>query len=166
LAVAELLDTDGWAKLCTARSLNEQLWSDYQRCFACGQENQIGLQLELYECAGAVVSRWEPRPEYENWYGIVHGGVLTVALDELGGTAAWLAFRRRGDEFALLVTAELTVSFRAPVRIGRVLDCSARVIEIGDRSALVEANLGAEGTVCTSMVGRYVKPSVAPRRHK
>lgn len=36
---------------------NEQLWPDYQRCFGCGAENKLGLQLNLYERAGAVISR-------------------------------------------------------------------------------------------------------------
>jgi hypothetical protein len=95
------------------QSLNEQLRPDYQRCFGCGAENKLGLQLNLYERAGAGISRWEPRPEYANFWGIVHGGVLTVALDELAGTAAWLAFRRRGGQQPFVVSVEYTVRFRA-----------------------------------------------------
>lgn len=142
----------------TLRSLNDELWPDYQRCFACGQENEIGLQLELHESGDAVVCRWEPRSEYENYHGIVHGGVLAVALDELAGVAAWLAFRRRdAEDWPLLVAAQFTVRFHAPARIGRAHDGRARVTELADRHALVEASLEAEGTIVTSMAGRYVK---------
>lgn len=141
------------------QSLNEQLWPNYQRCFGCGAENELGLQLNLYERAGAVISRWEPRPEYANFWGTVHGGVLTVALDELAGTAAWLGFRRRGDQQPV-VTAEFTVRFRAAARIGQPLDCSARAIELGDRHALVEAKLEAQGSEVAALIGRYVlKPN-------
>ncbi len=147
----------------TARSLNDRLWPDYQRCFACGQENECGLQLELYESDGAVVCRWVPRPEYENFHGIVHGGILTVALDELAGTAAWLAFRRRdGDEWPSLVSADVTVRFRAPARVGRALDGRARVIELERRHAIAEANLSAEGSVVATIVGRYALSASLP----
>lgn len=145
------------------RSLNEELWPEYQRCFACGAENEIGLQLTLYERNGAVVSRWKPRPEYENFYGIVHGGVVAVALDELGGTAAWLAFRRLyGDEWPLVVTAECTLRFHSPSKMGQTFDVSARVVELHKRHALVEASLGAESSELVSMVARYVKIGTPP----
>lgn len=89
-------------------------------------------------------------------------GVLTVALDELAGTAAWLAFRRRGDQQPFVVSAEYTVRFRAAARIGQPLDCSARATELGDRHALVEAKLEAEGSEVATLIGRYVlKPNEA-----
>ena len=89
-------------------------------------------------------------------------GVLTVAPDELAGTAAWLAFRRRGDQQPFVVSAEYTVRFRAAARIGQPLDCSARAIELGDRHALVEAKLEAERGEVATLIGRYaLKPNEA-----
>lgn len=139
------------------RSLNEVFWSANKRCFGCGVENDMGLHLRMYEHDGGVVARWQPRSEYENWSGVIHGGLLTAALDELGGAAAWLAFLRRDGEGPSMVTAELTVRFRTPARTGQTFDSTARVTELGNHHALAEGSLVAGETLVSVMSARYVK---------
>jgi uncharacterized protein (TIGR00369 family) len=139
------------------RSLNEQFWSENKRCFACGEQNELGLQLKIYEQDGVVRARWHPRPEYSNWYGTVHGGVLTVALDEIAGSAAWLEFHRRDGDSPYLVTAEYTVRFTASARVESTFDCAARVVELDKRAAVVEGTLRDGDTLVATMEGRFVK---------
>lgn len=142
------------------RSLNDQYWSENEGCFGCGRRNRSGLRLQMYERDGAVVATWRPRSAHQNWAGIVHGGVIAAALDEVSGAAAWLAFLRRDGEPPDMVTAELTMKFRTPVRVSHGYVCIATMTELNNRDALVGATLADDHVEVASATARYVK--IAP----
>ena len=79
----------------------------YRRCFGCGSENPIGLRLRFEAVDGGVVARFRPRPEYQGWDGMLHGGILLTMLDE---TLAYAALFAAGPA----VTAELRARLRKP----------------------------------------------------
>lgn len=81
-------------------------------CFCCGTENPIGLRFDLIETQGAVETRFQFKPEHCGFPGVVHGGLVTAALDEL---MAWAVGVSTG-QFAY--AAALEVRFVKPVAPG------------------------------------------------
>jgi acyl-coenzyme A thioesterase PaaI-like protein len=73
-----------------ARSLDERpegrddvLPEGARQCFACGDDNPIGMHLEGIRRDGDQVrATLRPRPEYQSYPGMRHGGLSATALDE------------------------------------------------------------------------------------
>lgn len=81
-------------------------------CFGCGPDNAAGLRLEFETREdGRLETRFVPRDIHGGWEGVFHGGLMATLLDE-----AMMAYLYRNGIHA--ATAELTVRFREPVRLG------------------------------------------------
>lgn len=123
-------------------------WKDNQMCFACGVKNPAGLHLR-FEPLGedGLQSAYTPGQQYQGFAGIVHGGFLSLLLDEVMVNLPW---RRRRE---VVVTAEMKVRLHRPAPVGEPLviqafpdgDTQTRLVllrgEIRDR----EGNLIASG---------------------
>jgi len=86
-----------------------------QGCFGCGPGNPIGLHLafEAHE-DGGVQASFTPGEEHQGWDGVMHGGLVTVLLDE---AMAWAA----SASTTMYFTGRLEVRYRQPVRTGTPL---------------------------------------------
>ena len=60
-------------------------------CFVCGPDNPIGLHLVFRLEDGACVSEFTPGPNHVGYPGVVHGGMIYSALDDV--MANWLYLR-------------------------------------------------------------------------
>ena len=60
----------------------------YSLCFGCGQENPIGLKLSFQWDGKIARAEFTPTKLYQGWAGFVHGGIITVILDEAMAYAA------------------------------------------------------------------------------
>jgi len=116
----------------------------YDACYVCGQANPVGLHISFFALPDQEVgAELEPVDGYAGYDGVVHGGVISAFLDELTG---WAVSLRHG---LLAYTAELTVRFVAPVRIGTRYRGKARMGQ--GRGRLWEAAgslTDEEGRVC------------------
>jgi acyl-coenzyme A thioesterase PaaI-like protein len=136
-----------------ARSLDERperrdevLPAGARQCFACGDDNPIGMHLEDIRREGDEVrARWRPRPEYQSYPGMLHGGLSSTALDEVMGYAAILL---AGIWSA---TATMEVRFRAPVPYDVPLELVAGISETRSRRVRAWAHLHLpDGSVAVS----------------
>ena len=132
-----------------------------RQCFACGDDNPIGLHLEGIRREGDEVrASLHPRPEYQSYPGMLHGGLSTTALDEVMGYAAILL---AGIWSA---TATMEVRFRAPVPYDATLELVAGITETRSRRVRAWARLHLpDGTVAVSATGLLVPlpPETAAR---
>ena len=127
-------------------------------CFVCGRNNPDGLRLKFeYPGPGKCRAEFVPEPKFQGWKGILHGGIVSTLLDEALAHAVGGADGGGGASGA--VTAELTVRFKKPVRIG------SRIILTGkmenDQGRMVEAvsELTDEnGLLLASARGKLVRP--------
>jgi acyl-coenzyme A thioesterase PaaI-like protein len=111
-----------------------ELQPNSRHCFACGLENNFGLQLRFYETGPNEVTAHYTVPEhYQGYPGVVHGGIVTAMLDEVTGRA-----HIRGDPPRFMYTAKLEVRFRKNVPIGVPLRIVGRAQESKSRRALSE----------------------------
>jgi uncharacterized protein (TIGR00369 family) len=92
--------------------------------------------LEVDVKAGRVVIEFEARPEFVNPAGVVQGGFLAAMLDDTMGPAGAIA--SRGEFFTS--TIDMTVSFLAPAKVGKLIG-RGEVLQLGGTIAFLAATL-------------------------
>ena len=124
---------------------------DEGMCFACGQRNPIGLKLVFAEEGNDYVARFAPGRNHQGYAGVIHGGIISALLDE---AMARLVYARGYRA----VTAEMSVRFRKPVRVGDELIVIGRMLSEKGRVLLCSAELrGAGGELMASAEGKMMK---------
>lgn len=123
-------------------------------CFGCGSLNEHGLHIKSFWAGEDVVCAWRPKPHHIGHPGILYGGLIASVVDcHCIWTAAAHAHRAAGVEMEgapkfAYVTAALTVNYRKPVSIDSAIDLRARVLEFGERKAIVKCTVSSKGLVC------------------
>lgn len=98
--------------------------ADYDECFGCGASNPIGLQLGGFRIDSAkVYAGFAPRMDYHGFSGLLHGGVVAAALDEI---MAWTAILL---EDVMVMTGTLELRYRKPARINTSYTMEGRLEE-------------------------------------
>jgi acyl-coenzyme A thioesterase PaaI-like protein len=90
------------------------------RCFACGSENPIGLKLEFRFEGDDYLTSLEVRPEYQGWTGVMHGGLMATALDEVMARLLW-------EKDVNAITGRLNIRYHQAVPIGERLEIRGRI---------------------------------------
>ena len=120
-------------------------------CFVCGPDNPIGLHLVFRLEDGACVSEFTPGPNHVGYPGVVHGGMIYSALDDV--MANWLYLRG-----ARAYTARCEIRYRKPAAPGERLLLSGR--PTGRRRKVVEmeaaATRASDGKVVATATGTFV----------
>ena len=140
-----------------------------QVCFACGARNEHGLHLHFsrdgaIEGGGAVICRYDPKPEDQGFPGVMHGGILAALLDESMAWAMWAADR------ALGVTAKMETRYRRTVGTDGTLVVRGHVVRMRGRRIEVEATVDdaagerlAEATALFMRLAPEVEQEMAER---
>jgi uncharacterized protein (TIGR00369 family) len=121
-------------------------------CFGCGEGNPQGMHLrfERDDRRQRVVGKFQLGPEYQGAAGFVHGGIIATVLDEVMSKVS-----RFFDVRA--VTAELTVEYLKPVRIGEELTVEGFNARREGRQLYHEGEIrDAAGTLLARGRGRFV----------
>ena len=114
----------------------------YGMCFACGEENPIGLHLHFFRLPDGVLAFFTPKPEHQSYNGRMHGGLITVLLDEIMGN---YLFKKEGVP---AYTARIDLRFRAPVQIGTTIRCEGHEVKRKGRLVVMEGVItNPDGTV-------------------
>jgi uncharacterized protein (TIGR00369 family) len=136
--------------------MSEMSVVDDHFCFACGRDNPDGLRLRFeYPVPGRSRAEFVAERKFQGWRGILHGGIVSTLLDEAFAHAYGGPERGEGEA---AVTAEMTVRFKKPVRIGRRLTLEGRVVGAERRVITCESFLKDEdGTELASAKGKLIK---------
>src|SRR3989304_5395189 len=100
-------------------------------CFACSQENPIGLKLRPVHDGEKVTAEFTAGKFHQGWNDVVHGGILHTILDEVTAYAMLC----HGIEFG--VTAKSEIRFKQVAPLNEPIQASAWVTKLTKR--LVEA---------------------------
>jgi len=123
---------------------------DSGRCFACGKDNPQGLKLEVRKTPDGVELDYILPEHFAGWQGIVHGGIVATILDEL------LAYACNQSDRSMM-TAEMSVRYRRPVRTGEPIHGIGRITEDKGRLVLAEARLlDASGQLLAEATGKLM----------
>lgn len=124
-------------------------------CFGCSPGNDIGLHMAFCEEGEEIVSEWQPRPEFQGYGNILHGGIISTLMDEI---ASWYIFTKLKTAG---VTFRLEVSFLSPVFTnGGKITLRATLKEINRHRVLINVKLfdPAEQLCAEGVVGYLIFP--------
>jgi acyl-coenzyme A thioesterase PaaI-like protein len=126
-------------------SIQESLYPDLT-CFGCGHANPGGLHLRSYRAGNRVVATFTPRPEHDNGFGFVNGGIITTILDcHTAAVVMWEADQRgwRAEKGAPVpfITAGLEVRFLRPTPLGPAVSLRAEPEKVSESEIVVNAQL-------------------------
>lgn len=120
-------------------------------CFGCAPSNPFGVKMDFYEEGDDIVSRWQPKSEYQGWFNTLHGGIQAVLLDEICG---WVVMRKLQTAG---VTSKMETRYLQPVStLDECITLRARITEQRRNIVSIEAELrNAADQVCTRAVCTY-----------
>ncbi len=78
-------------------------------CIGCSPDNPIGLHLEFWADGDEVLTQWSPGENYQGWLNTLHGGIISLLMDEV---ANWVLLHKLHTSG---FTSRLQVKFRRPV---------------------------------------------------
>jgi acyl-coenzyme A thioesterase PaaI-like protein len=127
---------------------DEVLPSGARQCFACGDDNPIGLHLDDIRRVGDQVrATLHPRPEYQSYPGVLHGGLSATALDEVMGYASILLAGIWAATATMEVRYRTQVPYDAPLPlVAGLTDTRGRRVRAWARLHLPDDRVGVEAT--------------------
>ncbi len=96
-------------------------------CFACSQENPIGLKLKPVHNGEKVTAEFTAGKFHQGWNDVVHGGILYTLLDEV------TAYAMLCHGIELGVTAKSEIRFKQVAPINEPIQASAWVTKLTKR---------------------------------
>ena len=139
------------------RAWIESVRAEYGHCFGCGRDNPMGLRVDGFARDGdSVRASFTPRPEYLGFHGILHGGVLATALDEILG---WTTILVGGH---MAVTATLELKYRKPAPPDVRYDLVGSLDEVRGRRLMVSATCSYDSTVVAEASGLFLATEPVP----
>jgi len=117
----------------------EGLGTHYAQCFGCGEARSEGLHLRIEAAEGvSVAAKFEVLPGHQGAPGLIHGGLLATAFDEVMGSVSWMLR-------IPAVTGRLETDFRKPVPVGRVVHFRAWCAGVAGRKLYHRAEARLDG---------------------
>jgi uncharacterized protein (TIGR00369 family) len=129
-------------------------------CFGCGGGNARGMKLtfEQDDVARKIIGRFRLGAEYQGAFGIIHGGVIAVVLDEVMGKVCRFRAVRA-------VTAEMNVEYLKPVFVDANLVVEGYEKEMEGRNLHLVGEIkdATSGKLLARSRGRFVMLNRAPQ---
>jgi acyl-coenzyme A thioesterase PaaI-like protein len=129
--------------------LNDE--TTYQRCFACGRQNESGLNLTFRREGDRILADYQPRERFQGFPGVLHGGVLATMLDETMSRTG--AMRQEW-----LMTGKLEIRYRRPAPVDQPLRVWGQILR--ERRGAIDATGAVElldGTVLAEGRGMFLR---------
>ena len=111
--------------------------SDDGHCFVCGPRNTEGLKVDWFIDGKETFAEFVADKRYQGWKGVVHGGVLAALLDEAMTRLIWKIY-------GAAVTAEMTVRYLSPAKVGEKLKIYGKIKDDTRRVIKAEAYISRE----------------------
>ena len=145
----------------TSGSIQETLYPTLT-CFGCGHANPDGFHLRSYRDGDLTVATFTPRPEHDNGFGFVNGGIISTVLDcHTAAVVLWESDRRgwEADPGAPVpfITAGFDVRFLRPTPLGPPLSLRAEPVEISEASIVVRAELHVDDKTRATMLATWLR---------
>jgi len=133
--------------------------SHFGDCFGCGEHHPTGLHITATAGEGQdLTATFLVTQNHQGAPGLAHGGLLTLAFDEVFGKLMWLLR-------VPAVTARLETDFIAPVPVGSTLFITARITGQSNRKVYSSAEgylNGPDGLLAMKASALYV---IVPMQH-
>ncbi len=121
-------------------------------CFACGDDNEAGMKLKLFEEGSRVKAVVSIGRHLNGYEGMVHGGIICALLDE---AMIWAAIVF-GEKRTMYVTTEMSIKYLAPVPVSSEISVSGWIRDDRGKIVLCEGEVEREGRVLASAEGKFL----------
>ena len=139
--------------------MSEKAFQDYypddvSYCYGCGRLNDHGLHIKSYWDGDETVCEWQPEDYHIAFPGYLNGGIIATIIDcHSVNTANSAAYRAEGREpgtepYLFYVTGSMHIDYLRPTPLGKPVTLRARVMEMGERKAVVACSLYSDGQEC------------------
>lgn len=129
-----------------------ELSPHHDECYVCGPGNPASTGLRLRRSGGGILGEVVLNDRHQGVPGLAHGGAIAALMDEVSGSVLIEA----GIRF---VTAQLDITFAAPVIIGRPLVLRAWREGSEGRKHTVKAELRDAGLLLAEASGLFLTVS-------
>lgn len=127
-------------------------WEDDHHCVVCGSENPMGMKLEFQVVDGKLRTSWVADKRFQGYADVLHGGILATILDEVMVNLPW---KRDGIP---VISAEMTVRWIKPARIGERLDFESEVDDTSKRMMAAKGRcLNSKGELVAEATAKCVR---------
>jgi acyl-coenzyme A thioesterase PaaI-like protein len=142
-------------------SIQESLYPELT-CYGCGHANPHGLHLRSYREGDLTVAEFVPRPEHDNGFGFVNGGIIATVLDCHGAAAvmwevAQQAWRAADGTLVPFVTASFEVKFHRPTPLDGTIRLTAAPESIGPAQVVVRSELAVDDKTRATMTATWAR---------
>lgn len=120
-------------------------------CFGCSPDHVTGLQMSFYEESDELISTWEPKPWFEGYHGVLHGGIQATLMDEIASWVVYVKVKVAG------VTSHMDVSYHKPVYMaGGAITVRSKVIRMRRNLADIQVRIyNKENELCAEALITY-----------
>lgn len=119
----------------------------YQMCFACGDNNPIGLHLHFFRLDEGAISFFTPSHEHQSYNDRMHGGLIMTLMDEVAGNYLFLTTGIPS------YTGKMETRFRSPVLIGETVKIICHETKRKGMLSVMEISvLHEDGTVAAESI--------------
>jgi acyl-coenzyme A thioesterase PaaI-like protein len=123
----------------------------YAHCFGCGLDNPSGLRLDGFIVQDRTVrAPFAPQPAFAGFDGVLHGGIVAAALDEI---SAWSAMLTEG---VLVFTAKLEIRYRRQADANGMFTLAGEVTERRGKRLSITASMRSGDETIASSEGLFV----------
>lgn len=136
-------------------SIQESLYPELT-CFGCGHANPDGFHLRSYREGDLTVAEFTARPEHDNGFGFLNGGIIATVLDCHGAAVVmWEAAQREWHAApgapVPFITAGFEVRFLRPTPLGPTVRLTASALSIDESDIVVASELEVDGKARAAM---------------
>ena len=121
----------------------------YPDTFVSGSQNKNGMKMKAFFNNSKVVTNYTFDKQFQGGPGVVHGGILSAAVDDLMGYAA--AIHQRA-----CVTAKLEVNYISPVQIDKEFSIEAWISKIDGKKIYAESIIHDDGFIHTETNAMFI----------
>lgn len=140
-------------------SIQESLYPQ-MTCFGCGHANPKGFHLRSYRDDELTVAEFTARPEHDNGFGFLNGGVISTVLDCHGAAVVmWEAAQREWQAApgapVPFITAGFEVRFLRPTPLGPPVRLTAVPVSVNEMQIVVGSELEVDGKTRATMTATW-----------
>ncbi len=93
-------------------------------CFGCSPDNKFGIQLNFVDEGEYLTAEWEPKPQFQGYRNVLHGGIQATLLDEIVSWYVYAKLKTAG------VTSKMEVRYKKPVYVNKgIIRLRAKLIQ-------------------------------------
>lgn len=140
-------------------SIQESLYPELT-CFGCGHANPDGFHLRSYRDGELTVAEFTPRPEHDNGFGFLNGGIISTVLDCHGAAVVMWEASERGWEAepgapVPFITAGFDVRFLRPTPLGPAVRLVGKPVSVDESEIVVGCELVVDDKTRATMTATW-----------